>query len=174
MLFLLQDLKEEENRLKVDSQVNVAGRKRPRDNSVNDPWADDDEENELVLEDEDEVKVLQKIDYELGEFKKVPRLKMRETRADGTEGDHTNPLLWWLKNSQAYPLLSKLAKKLLCISATSAPSERVFSVAGQVITKLRSRLRPDNAACLVFLKENWKITEALQLKSDVPPTIVLK
>ena len=120
------------------------------------------------------MKVLQKIDYELGESKEAPRLEMREVRADGTEGDHTNPLLWWHKNSLAYPLLSKLAKKLLCIPATSAPSERVFSVAGRTITKLRSRLRPDNAACLVFLKENWKITEALKLKAIVLPTIVLK
>ena len=36
------------------------------------------------------------------------------------------------------------------------------------------RSRSDNAACLVFLKENWKITEALKLKAVVLPTIVLK
>uniref|UniRef100_A0A1X7VLU2 HAT C-terminal dimerisation domain-containing protein n=1 Tax=Amphimedon queenslandica TaxID=400682 RepID=A0A1X7VLU2_AMPQE len=50
--------------------------------------------------------------------------------------DHnSDPLEWWRKNEERFPTLSKLARKLFCVVATSVPSERVFSVAGNIITK---------------------------------------
>ena len=42
----------------------------------------------------------------------------------------TNPLEWWKRHQPNFPRLSVLAKKYLTIPATSAPSERVFSVGG--------------------------------------------
>ena len=92
---------------------------------------------------------------------------MRETNSDGSKGDFTNPLQWWKFRGVKYPLLRKLARKMLCIPATSAPSERVFSVAGLTISKLRTKLKPDNASCLVFLKENWKLSKILHAKVKV-------
>ena len=64
-----------------------------------------------------------------------------------------NPLTWWEMRTQ-YIHLSSLAKKMLCIPATSVPSERVFSVAGNIINEKRSRLKPDNVNKLIFLYEN--------------------
>ena len=43
-----------------------------------------------------------------------------------------DPLLWWKENSKSYPVLQKLVKKYLVILATSVPSERVFSKAGEL------------------------------------------
>ena len=43
-----------------------------------------------------------------------------------------------------------LAKKLLCIPATFVPSEHLFSTAGNIVTKKRASLDPDNVECLRF------------------------
>jgi hypothetical protein len=68
-----------------------------------------------------------------------------------------DPLLWWKSNSTQFPIIAKIARKFLCIPATSAPSERVFSVAGLVISKLRSHLTPENASCIIMLRESKKV-----------------
>lgn len=65
-----------------------------------------------------------------------------------------NPLTWWKLRATQYVHLSELAKKILCIPATSVPSERVFSVAGNIINEKRSRLKSDNVDKLIFLYEN--------------------
>ncbi len=48
------------------------------------------------------------------------------------------PLKWWKENAQTYPLLSSLSKAYLTIPATSVPSERVFSTAGDIVNAQRS------------------------------------
>ncbi|WAR15295.1 hypothetical protein MAR_005400 [Mya arenaria] len=50
---------------------------------------------------------------------------------------------WWRQHEEEFPRLSRLAKEVLYIPATSFPSERVFSVAGDIVTATRSRLAPD-------------------------------
>ena len=63
-------------------------------------------------------------------------------------------LMWWRNSSTSLPLLSKLARKLLCIPVTSASSERVFSVAGGIVTNQRHNLDPENMHMLVFCHSN--------------------
>ena len=46
-----------------------------------------------------------------------------------------NPLKWWKSNEQNLPKLAALARKLLSIPATSAPSERVWSIAARILVK---------------------------------------
>ena len=69
---------------------------------------------------------------------------------------HFNPLTWWKSHGYCMPNLALLAKSILCVPATSTPSERVFSVAGNLITKQRAMLSPENADRMIFLNMNYK------------------
>ena len=66
-----------------------------------------------------------------------------------------NPLNWWRSHGGAYTQLSKVARGLLAITATSVPSERVFSLAGHVVTAKRNCLLPENVDRLVFLNIHY-------------------
>ena len=50
--------------------------------------------------------------------------------------------------------LKNLARKILIATGSSVPSERVFSVAGNIISEKRSRLKPAKYNMLIFLKYN--------------------
>ena len=68
--------------------------------------------------------------------------------------DTKKPLLWWKEREINYKYLSILAKRFLCITSTSVPSERLFSSAGNLLSEKRSRLSPENVEKLFFLYEN--------------------
>ena len=65
-------------------------------------------------------------------------------------------LEWWKANHTQFLKLSVLARKYLCIPATSVPSERLFSASGHVASCLRSSLLPKNVEMLTFLHQNIK------------------
>ena len=65
-----------------------------------------------------------------------------------------DPLAWWKEHATHYPHLQQLAMKYLCIPATSVPAERLFSKAGELISKRRSCLKPKNVNMLPFLNKN--------------------
>lgn len=65
-------------------------------------------------------------------------------------------LRWWEKKAAHYPNLSRIAKKYLAIPSSSVPSERIWSLAVNIITKKRASLLPENLDMLVFLHYNRK------------------
>ncbi|XP_048063965.1 zinc finger BED domain-containing protein 4-like [Megalobrama amblycephala] len=65
-----------------------------------------------------------------------------------------DPLSYWKERAVIFPNLYVLAKKYLCMPATSVPCERIFSKAGEIICKKRSRLSPSTAEQLIFLNKN--------------------
>ncbi|KAI1706087.1 zinc finger BED domain-containing protein 1-like [Ditylenchus destructor] len=71
-----------------------------------------------------------------------------------------DPFKYWdlLKNSSDIDcsLLLKLVNRLHCVPATSAECERLFSIAGKIVTDLRKRLLPENLENLLFLHHNLK------------------
>ncbi|XP_049922962.1 E3 SUMO-protein ligase ZBED1-like isoform X2 [Epinephelus moara] len=75
----------------------------------------------------------------------------RETPPTITSSD---PAAWFWTQKQTYPLLSCLAFSYLCVQASSTPSERVFSTAGNTICAERSRLLPEKADMIIFLNKN--------------------
>ena len=72
-----------------------------------------------------------------------------------------NPLQWWSQRATRFPILAHMAKKI-CIPATSAPVERLFSTAGNTsIANDRTRLLPENAEDLIFLHDAWPKCKSL-------------
>lgn len=56
------------------------------------------------------------------------------------EGREVDTAQWWRLHAHQYPTLSRIVRDYLLIPATSVPSERLFSRAGDIITKKRNRL----------------------------------
>ena len=68
-------------------------------------------------------------------------------------------LLWCKARADRYPNLSALARRVLAIPATSAPSERLFSQVALLISKKRACLTDDNASKLILLNGCWELVE---------------
>ncbi len=61
---------------------------------------------------------------------------------------------WWKNHEKIYPLLSQMAKSYLAIFASSADVERLFSTAGQIVSPLRTSLRPSKVEKILFCHRN--------------------
>ena len=70
------------------------------------------------------------------------------------EDFHEDPLAWWRGKVIRYPALEIGVRKFFCIPATSAPVERVFSSAGNIVDTKRASLLPQNVDMLVFMYTN--------------------
>ena len=90
----------------------------------------------------------------------------RLTIIDGKEV-HNNPLDWWKLKAGKYPILSSIARRILCVPATSAPCGRLFSYAGLTINNDRNRLLPENAEEFLFLRVAWSKVDSLKRKREV-------
>ncbi|CAF0926191.1 unnamed protein product [Rotaria sordida] len=61
-----------------------------------------------------------------------------------------NPLHFWKQNHSLYPRLAKIAKRVFAVPATSAAVEREFSLAGNIVTKKRSKLSSETVNDIIF------------------------
>lgn len=58
------------------------------------------------------------------------------------ESPSINILLWWAEKAPQFPILSRAARFILSIPASSAAPERNFSTAGYLVSDRRSSLSP--------------------------------
>ncbi len=61
---------------------------------------------------------------------------------------------WWKTHQKLFPVLAQMAKTYLAIFASSADVERLFSVAGRVVSPLRTSLSSSKVEKLIFLHRN--------------------
>jgi hypothetical protein len=87
-------------------------------------------------------------------------MRMFANDEDAENGNLQNPLIWWQENEKSFPLIAVLAKKYLCIPATEASSERVFSTASLILTKTRNALSSDHAEDLIFCHDSLGVAES--------------
>ena len=100
-------------------------------------------------------------DGESEEDRKIQVLisKVRLYFGEATLSKKDDPLKWWSENEGRFPTLSKLAKSFLCIPATSAPSEHIFSAAGNICSQKRASLSPRHVEMLTFLAMNKSLVQ---------------
>ena len=63
-------------------------------------------------------------------------------------------LKWrWKLNQNLYPVMCVLAKKYLCIQATSTTAERAMSLLGNIVSKKRCQLSDEHVNRLSYLSD---------------------
>ncbi|KAK6854901.1 hypothetical protein PG995_009089 [Apiospora arundinis] len=73
-----------------------------------------------------------------------------------------DPIQYWLLRRRQYPRLSRMAIDLFSIPAMSSEPERIFSLAGQMVTPQRGRLKADligAAQCI----SSWEKSGVIQI-----------
>ena len=93
---------------------------------------------------EGELSLEEKIENEISQYNAM--------RID--HADKLNVLDWWKAQHVNFPHLFKVFQRYLHIPSTSVPSERMFSVAGNILTEKRARLSPINVNMLTFFHHN--------------------
>ncbi len=86
--------------------------------------------------------------------------------ADETRIDIMNALTCWNLNKSLYPILARIAKRILAIPTTNTSVERLFSDSGNTITNRRIGLDADKVNNLLFIKRNIRT-----LKEIYPPVV---
>lgn len=76
------------------------------------------------------------------------------TRNISTKSENNEALKFFQKTESQFPILAQVARHLLCVPATSVPSESLFSVAGIIQDDQRNRLKPAMLNMLTFIKYN--------------------
>ena len=63
---------------------------------------------------------------------------------------------FWLTRKSTYPCLFKVFRYLMCLPATSVPSERLFSSCSDQIWAKRNRLSAESFEKIMFIFKNLK------------------
>ena len=74
-------------------------------------------------------------------------------------GAYDSPLVFWRQNQKDFPVLSQVACRVFCISASSAQSERDLASIGQTITDTRSRLSAGKVESIELIR--WGLRAGL-------------
>ncbi|GKD16435.1 zinc finger BED domain-containing protein RICESLEEPER 2-like protein [Tanacetum coccineum] len=66
---------------------------------------------------------------------------------------------FWKAKESMFPVLSQMARDILCVQATSVASEFAFSTNGRVLSIRRTRLTPTSLEMYMFLKDHLEATD---------------
>ncbi|CAF0992584.1 unnamed protein product [Rotaria sordida] len=85
------------------------------------------------------------------EFDKYQQLEQQQLLSNN---NNMNILIYYNNNKSLYPILAKIAQRVLAIPATNTCVERLFSDDGNVITSLRTRSQTGEVNQLLFIRRN--------------------
>ena len=66
------------------------------------------------------------------------------------------------ENERHYPRLSLIARAILPVPASSAPSERTFSIANHILQPRRRNMNSDRVSRFIFMKANMDAWNSLE------------
>ena len=91
-----------------------------------------------------------------GTYSSTPLREFQQYRCIGVQTD--DPLSW-CSQTETYKRLASVARCILAVPlpATSAPSERIFSLAGALVNARRSSLSPRVVDKTIFVHENVSV-----------------
>lgn len=78
---------------------------------------------------------------------------------------------FWRRNEATFPLMSRVARSILCIPASSLACERLFSRAGAIVTKQRNKLSADRVNSLTRSRVNLLCLEG---QSGLPVQLMMR
>lgn len=90
----------------------------------------------------------------VGEVAREPAVSEFDRYLSTPVNKDVDVLAWWSDNKELFPAVATVASNYLSLPATSVMSERQFSAAGRLVTKLRTCLDPDRVDTLIFLYKN--------------------
>ena len=85
------------------------------------------------------------------------REELAQYKAMQGPGACDSPLVFWRQNQKYFPVLSQVARRVFCISASSAESERDFSSIGHTITDTRSRLSAGKVESIELIRWGYAL-----------------
>ena len=140
---VFESLKTEADLLSVGRRVETDDKKNEEDSKGSAAKKHKVEVNYNVSDDEDDEDI-DEVSKEIEKYKKED------------VDEETDPFAWWREREAKYPILSRLAKKYLCIPATSVEAERRFSDLGLLLTKRRLCMTGDHVDMCLFLKDKFR------------------
>ena len=91
---------------------------------------------------------------------------------EGIETKSVQVLHYWASRQNSLPTLALMARRYLCIPATSASSERVFSKGRRIVSWQRSSLKPSTIEELICLKDWFQTFDGpFWLVKKPPPSV---
>ena len=79
---------------------------------------------------------------------------------------NSQPSVLWRKDEKTFPRLALLARRFLSILPTSAPSERVWSGFGHIITKQSATIDSTIASQTLYLRYNRDLVDRIPAGSE--------
>ncbi|CAJ1057894.1 zinc finger BED domain-containing protein 1-like [Xyrichtys novacula] len=118
-----------------------------------------EEEAQSIVSQQSSTSIKKRVERELQMYKEVPPVLMS-----------VDPAAWWWNQQKTYPFLSDLVFSYLCVQASSTPSERVFSTAGDTICPERSRILAEKSDMVIFLNKNYGVEQPVE---DILPDVIM-
>ena len=100
---------------------------------------------------------------------RLSKVEIELQKFEGMETSQwTDPLAFYKENCECLPIISKIVRFVLAIPASSATSERAFSVGTQICTARRMHMKPEKVEDLTIIKINKKIVDDYLKKYSIP------